>query len=120
MNTAITVSQGRHFDAIIIGTGQAGLPLAARFAGGGKTVAIIERNKFGFMFGEVDLGRRRLRVPRPRRLIPKYRQYHRPIVLLQRFCSDHTRRLDSLGILTTRNRRRNMKILMVLTSSRMS
>jgi len=37
----------RHFDAIIIGTGQAGPSLAARFAGGGKTVAIIERHKFG-------------------------------------------------------------------------
>src|ERR1700744_5237490 len=37
----------KHFDAIIIGPGQAGPPLAARFAGAGKTVAIIERNKFG-------------------------------------------------------------------------
>jgi pyruvate/2-oxoglutarate dehydrogenase complex dihydrolipoamide dehydrogenase (E3) component len=37
----------RHFDAIIIGTGQAGPPLAARFAAAGKTVAIIERAKFG-------------------------------------------------------------------------
>src|SRR6476661_8527852 len=37
----------RHFDAIIIGTGQAGPPLAARFSGAGKTVAIIERHKFG-------------------------------------------------------------------------
>ena len=37
----------KHFDAIIIGTGQAGPPLAARFAGAGKTIAIIERNKFG-------------------------------------------------------------------------
>ncbi len=37
----------RHFDAIIIGTGQAGPPLAARFAGAGKTVAIIERDQFG-------------------------------------------------------------------------
>jgi pyruvate/2-oxoglutarate dehydrogenase complex dihydrolipoamide dehydrogenase (E3) component len=37
----------KHFDAIIIGTGQAGPPLAARFAGAGKTVAIIERYKFG-------------------------------------------------------------------------
>ncbi len=36
-----------HFDAIIIGTGQAGPPLAARFADAGKTVAIIERDKFG-------------------------------------------------------------------------
>src|SRR5580698_2510160 len=37
----------KHFDAIIIGTGQAGPPLAARFAAAGKTVAIIERDKFG-------------------------------------------------------------------------
>src|SRR5512142_101236 len=37
----------KHFDAIIIGTGQAGPPLAARFAGAGKTAAIIERGKFG-------------------------------------------------------------------------
>src|SRR6202167_1260613 len=36
----------KHFDAIIIGTGQAGPSLAARFAGAGKTVAIIERGKF--------------------------------------------------------------------------
>jgi pyruvate/2-oxoglutarate dehydrogenase complex dihydrolipoamide dehydrogenase (E3) component len=35
------------FDAIIIGTGQAGPSLASRFAGAGKTVAIIERGKFG-------------------------------------------------------------------------
>ena len=47
MNTAITVPNMKHFDAIIIGTGQAGPSLAARFAGAGKTVAIIERNKFG-------------------------------------------------------------------------
>src|SRR5216683_6312305 len=37
----------RHFDAIIIGTGQAGPPLAARFAAAGMAVAIIERDKFG-------------------------------------------------------------------------
>src|SRR5262245_30570522 len=37
----------RQFDAIIIGTGQAGPSLAARFAAAGKSVAIIERNKFG-------------------------------------------------------------------------
>src|ERR1700734_518394 len=47
MNTANTVSAVKHFDAIIIGTGQAGPSLAARFAGAGKTVAIIERDKFG-------------------------------------------------------------------------
>jgi pyruvate/2-oxoglutarate dehydrogenase complex dihydrolipoamide dehydrogenase (E3) component len=37
----------RRFDAIIIGTGQAGPSLAARFAAAGKSVAIIERHKFG-------------------------------------------------------------------------
>jgi len=41
----MTVS--RKFDAIIIGTGQAGPPLAARFSSAGMTVAIIERHKFG-------------------------------------------------------------------------
>jgi pyruvate/2-oxoglutarate dehydrogenase complex dihydrolipoamide dehydrogenase (E3) component len=37
----------KRFDAIIIGTGQAGPPLAGRFSGAGMTVAIIERHKFG-------------------------------------------------------------------------
>jgi pyruvate/2-oxoglutarate dehydrogenase complex dihydrolipoamide dehydrogenase (E3) component len=37
----------QHLDAIVIGTGQAGPSLAARFAAAGKTVAIIERHKFG-------------------------------------------------------------------------
>ncbi|HEX2385732.1 MAG TPA: FAD-containing oxidoreductase, partial [Candidatus Binatia bacterium] len=37
----------RQFDAIIIGTGQAGPSLAARFSAAGMTVAIIERGKFG-------------------------------------------------------------------------
>jgi pyruvate/2-oxoglutarate dehydrogenase complex dihydrolipoamide dehydrogenase (E3) component len=37
----------KKFDAIIIGTGQAGPSLAARFSAAGKTVAIIERHKFG-------------------------------------------------------------------------
>ena len=41
----MTVS--RKFDAIIIGTGQAGPPLASRFSSAGMTVAIIERHKFG-------------------------------------------------------------------------
>src|SRR5215813_6815154 len=35
------------FDAIIIGTGQAGPTLASRFSAAGMTVAIIERYKFG-------------------------------------------------------------------------
>jgi pyruvate/2-oxoglutarate dehydrogenase complex dihydrolipoamide dehydrogenase (E3) component len=37
----------KRLDAIIIGTGQAGPSLAARFSAAGKTVAIIERHKFG-------------------------------------------------------------------------
>src|SRR4051812_3977037 len=35
------------FDAIIIGTGQAGPPLAARLSHTGRKVAAIERGKFG-------------------------------------------------------------------------
>src|ERR1700722_5535114 len=35
------------FDAIIIGTGQAGPPLAVRLAGAGMKVAIVERKLFG-------------------------------------------------------------------------
>jgi pyruvate/2-oxoglutarate dehydrogenase complex dihydrolipoamide dehydrogenase (E3) component len=35
------------FDAIIIGTGQSGPSLAARLAGAGQKVAIVERNLFG-------------------------------------------------------------------------
>ena len=35
------------FDAIVIGTGQAGPALAHRLAGAGKRVAIIERHRFG-------------------------------------------------------------------------
>ena len=37
----------RKYDAIVIGAGQAGPSLAARFAGAGKSVAIIERHLFG-------------------------------------------------------------------------
>src|SRR5688500_5118429 len=36
-----------HFDAIVIGTGQAGPALAARLCGGGMKVAVIEKHKFG-------------------------------------------------------------------------
>ncbi|MEP7029060.1 MAG: FAD-dependent oxidoreductase, partial [Candidatus Eisenbacteria bacterium] len=35
------------YDAIIIGTGQAGPALAARLAAAGRRVAVIERGKFG-------------------------------------------------------------------------
>src|SRR4051794_7082556 len=35
------------YDAIIIGTGQAGPPLARRMAGSGMRVAIVERGRFG-------------------------------------------------------------------------
>jgi pyruvate/2-oxoglutarate dehydrogenase complex dihydrolipoamide dehydrogenase (E3) component len=37
----------QNFDAIVIGTGQAGPPLASRLAASGQKVAIIERGKFG-------------------------------------------------------------------------
>jgi pyruvate/2-oxoglutarate dehydrogenase complex dihydrolipoamide dehydrogenase (E3) component len=37
----------RHFDAIIIGAGQAGPPLAGRLTGAGMSVALIERHLFG-------------------------------------------------------------------------
>jgi pyruvate/2-oxoglutarate dehydrogenase complex dihydrolipoamide dehydrogenase (E3) component len=37
----------RKYDAIVIGAGQAGPALAARFAGAGRSVAIIERRLFG-------------------------------------------------------------------------
>src|SRR5687767_9255913 len=35
------------FDALIIGTGQAGPSLAARLSGAGMKVAVIEKHKFG-------------------------------------------------------------------------
>ena len=37
----------RRFDAIVIGAGQAGPPMAGRIAGTGKTVAVIERERIG-------------------------------------------------------------------------
>ena len=37
----------QRFDALIIGTGQAGPALAARLAGAGLKVAVVERDKFG-------------------------------------------------------------------------
>lgn len=37
----------KHFDAVIIGAGQAGPSLAGRLSGVGKTVALIERKLFG-------------------------------------------------------------------------
>ena len=37
----------KRFDALIIGTGQAGPALAARLAGAGRKVAVVERDKFG-------------------------------------------------------------------------
>jgi pyruvate/2-oxoglutarate dehydrogenase complex dihydrolipoamide dehydrogenase (E3) component len=37
----------KHFDAIVIGTGQSGPFLAVRMAAAGKRVAIIERHRFG-------------------------------------------------------------------------
>jgi pyruvate/2-oxoglutarate dehydrogenase complex dihydrolipoamide dehydrogenase (E3) component len=37
----------KNFDAIIIGAGQAGPPLAGRLTGAGMSVALIERKLFG-------------------------------------------------------------------------
>src|SRR5271166_628833 len=37
----------RRFDAIVIGAGQAGPPMAGRLTASGKTVAIVERELFG-------------------------------------------------------------------------
>jgi pyruvate/2-oxoglutarate dehydrogenase complex dihydrolipoamide dehydrogenase (E3) component len=37
----------KRFDAIIIGTGQAGPSLSAKLAGAGMKVAVIERKLFG-------------------------------------------------------------------------
>jgi pyruvate/2-oxoglutarate dehydrogenase complex dihydrolipoamide dehydrogenase (E3) component len=37
----------KRYDAIVIGTGQAGPALAARLAGAGRTVAVAERKRFG-------------------------------------------------------------------------
>jgi pyruvate/2-oxoglutarate dehydrogenase complex dihydrolipoamide dehydrogenase (E3) component len=41
------IAMTQRFDAIIIGTGQAGPALAARLSGAGMQVAIIERGRFG-------------------------------------------------------------------------
>ena len=35
------------FDAVVVGTGQAGPSLAARLAGAGMKVAVVEKHKFG-------------------------------------------------------------------------
>src|SRR5204863_1165507 len=40
-------SMNQRYDAIIIGTGQAGPSLARRLSGAGMSVAIVERGKFG-------------------------------------------------------------------------
>ena len=39
--------ESRRFDALVIGTGQAGPSLAARLAGAGRSVCIVERASFG-------------------------------------------------------------------------
>jgi pyruvate/2-oxoglutarate dehydrogenase complex dihydrolipoamide dehydrogenase (E3) component len=41
------VGDMQKYDAIIIGTGQAGPPLAARLVDAGMKVAVIERKSFG-------------------------------------------------------------------------
>ena len=59
------------YDAIVVGTGQAGPTLAADLAGAGKRVAIVERHRFGGTCVNVGciptkalVGRAR-RAPRP-------------------------------------------------------
>jgi pyruvate/2-oxoglutarate dehydrogenase complex dihydrolipoamide dehydrogenase (E3) component len=44
---ALRMSAAASFDAIIIGTGQAGPSLAARLSGAGLKVAVVEKHKFG-------------------------------------------------------------------------
>src|SRR5499426_4049930 len=41
------MSEPTSFDAIIVGTGQAGPSLAARLSGAGWRVAVVEKDKFG-------------------------------------------------------------------------
>lgn len=41
------MSENRHFDVLIIGGGQAGIPLAYTLAGEGKSVALVEREHLG-------------------------------------------------------------------------
>ena len=62
-------SMTAQYDAIIIGTGQAGPSLAARLANAGRKVAIVERKLFGGhmrehrLHSDQDDGRERLRGP---------------------------------------------------------
>ena len=44
-----------NYDAIIIGTGQAGPSLARRLAGSGMKVAIIERDRFGALLQPIEM-----------------------------------------------------------------
>jgi pyruvate/2-oxoglutarate dehydrogenase complex dihydrolipoamide dehydrogenase (E3) component len=46
-NRPVDPHMTEHFDAIVIGTGQAGPPLAVRLAGAGRKTAILERKRFG-------------------------------------------------------------------------
>src|SRR6516165_4427856 len=46
-NRVEAIPMTEHFDAIVIGTGQAGPALAVRLAGAGHKTAIIERKRFG-------------------------------------------------------------------------
>src|ERR1700744_5673008 len=41
------VAMPQHFDAVVIGTGQGGSPLAVRLAQSGRKTAVIERAAFG-------------------------------------------------------------------------
>src|SRR5205823_5067284 len=46
-NDSRTINMIESFDAIVIGTGQAGPPLAVRLAQSGRKTAILERKLFG-------------------------------------------------------------------------
>jgi pyruvate/2-oxoglutarate dehydrogenase complex dihydrolipoamide dehydrogenase (E3) component len=47
MSQRMSQQMSQHFDAIVIGTGQGGGPLAVKLAGSGRRTAVIERHLFG-------------------------------------------------------------------------
>jgi pyruvate/2-oxoglutarate dehydrogenase complex dihydrolipoamide dehydrogenase (E3) component len=46
-STFVEIPMSEHFDAIVIGTGQGGAPLAVKLAQSGRKTAVIERHLFG-------------------------------------------------------------------------
>src|SRR5258707_5028932 len=47
MSQRMSQQRSQHFDAIVIGTGQGGGPLAVKLAESGRRTAVIERHLFG-------------------------------------------------------------------------